>query len=487
MTSENYQELDHLFTAALNAPGNEQIERLRGLAEALSKCDALTIDSYANKVANCQLASRRTFKNIVHDYQDNTGSSGRINRPTDDELADRWLEKHPNTLYGLGEFRRLEFGVYPACDLVIIEKEILEIIEEAKPEGIRPNGRIMASVLMIAKVKISIPNDQWDTNVDYLPCKNGLVHLPTSTLHDHNPELLFTSGLDYDYNPEADCPVFKQVLAHAVPGAESFLQEFAGYCLTIDTSLETAVWLYGPPGGGKSTIITGLMAMLGTRSGVLSKADIERNSFGLASLPGKTLMVSNEQPSNSALVTDTLNSIISGEPLNINRKFREAFEFNPTAKLLWSMNELPRVSSANNGLLRRVKIIQVPALPESEQDPTLKDKVKLEAAGILNWALEGLRRLKQRDRFDPPKQVLAATNEFKTMVDLPGQFVEECCEKGTDFSEQTSVMYEEYKSWCANSGHEVKSITAIAEDWKRLGFKRYQSNGRVRWKGVRVR
>ena len=58
-----------------------------------------------------------------------------------------------------------------------------------------------------------------------------------------------------------------------MPKAASFLQEFAGYCLTTDTAHEIAVWLHGPPGSGESTFIEGLKGMLGPRAGLLGLAD----------------------------------------------------------------------------------------------------------------------------------------------------------------------------------------------------------------------
>ena len=83
--------------------------------------------------------------------------------------------------------------------------------------------------------------------------------------------------------------MWEYALKSTVPDAADFLQEFAGYALTTDTRFEIAVWLYGPAGSGKSTVLTGLQTMLGERAGILGLADIERSSFALANLPGKTL------------------------------------------------------------------------------------------------------------------------------------------------------------------------------------------------------
>ena len=48
------------------------------------------------------------------------------------------------------------------------------------------------------------------------------------------------------------------------------------------------------------------------------------------------------------------------------------------------MNELPRIPSANDGLFRRVKVVEIESIPEGERDPEIKERIKEEGAGILN-------------------------------------------------------------------------------------------------------
>ena len=54
----------------------------------------------------------------------------------------------------------------------------------------------------------------------------------SADFREHRPEDYATSALPYDYDPEADCEVFRAVLGKVAPDAVEFLQEFAGYCLT---------------------------------------------------------------------------------------------------------------------------------------------------------------------------------------------------------------------------------------------------------------
>src|SRR5262249_5840375 len=104
--------------------------------------------------------------------------------------------------------------------------------------------------------------------------------------------------------------------------------------------------------------------------------------------------------------------------------------------------------------------------------------------GILNWALEGLQRLRIRGRFEIPDKVKEASDQFKASCDIPSAFVSECCIQSADARTQGSHLYAAYKRWCENSSHRPVSSTRIANDWQRLGFERYDANGRRFWRGV---
>jgi len=414
---------------------------------------------------------------------------GRSKAPDDSELAARWIMYNRQSAWGLGDFRKYKDGIWPPIDKDVIRKEIKAVLEKARPEGIRPSQGLLSSVVELARIEIAIETSRWDAHPDFLPCRNGVLDIPTKTLLPHTPDIYATSRLEFDYDPSADCPSFKQALLQ-IPDAIGFLQEFAGYALTPDVSHETAVWLQGTPGSGKSTILEGLQAMLGPRSGILGLADIERSRFALSQLPGKTLVVSAEQPDNYIGASHILNALISGEPIRIEEKFKEAMIINPKVKVIWAMNNLPRVNDANNGIMRRVKVIKFPPLTDAQRDPNLKEQIKLEGAGILNWALEGLARLRTRKRFLIPQSVEDATKEFKERNDIPSIFLDEIGARIDPLDPhcrtQSQFLYDQYADWCRRNNHKPMSSTKMAEEWKRLGFERERTGVGTYWVGVEI-
>jgi putative DNA primase/helicase len=394
--------------------------------------------------------------------------------PTHDVLRDRWLEAQEEPIaYGQSEWRRYGPGFWTPVHQESINAEIDRVLEEAKPEEVRPTAGMRSSVERMARAKVFVVDELWDADKDLIVCQNGTLEISSGTLREHRPEDYALGGVPFAFDPEARAPAFHELLATTIPEAAPFLQEFAGYSLTTDNSLETAVWLYGPPGSGKSTYIEGQRAMLGNRAGLLGLADIQRSRFALASLPGKTLMLATEQPSDFIHSTHVLNAIISGEEVTVERKFKDAFTVAPRAKLLWAMNDTPRVKDANDGLFRRVKVVSFPRL-RVEPDPELKERIKGEGAGILNWALEGLRRLRERGSFEIPAAVQEATDEFRRTSDVPRMFVEEACITSDveGIKERAQTLYSAYKHWCVVNGHKPQSKTALSREWRRMGFER---------------
>jgi P4 family phage/plasmid primase-like protien len=407
--------------------------------------------------------------------------------PDDGELAARYRAANPLLAHSFGEWKRYGgAGVWVAARDEVIELEILRMLEEARAEGVRVSRSLLSSVTELARLAAAVPEERWDADPDRVVCRNGTLHIPTRTLREHRPEDYCTAGLAFDYDPQAEAPYWEYFLESAAAGTADFLQEFAGYALTSDTRHELAVWLVGPAGSGKSTFLEGLQVLLGERATLLGLAEVERSRFALGDLRGKTLALASEQPAGYMQAVHLLNAIISGEKIHIERKFQDPVEFNPVLKVIWAMNELPRVPDAASGLFRRVKVVRFPALATERRDPDLKELIGMEGSGILNWALAGLERLRARGRFEPPEGVTCATAEFVEKNDLAGLFVHEACQVGAERKVRAGLLYQAYKDWCARNGHRPLSSTSLAQEWNRMGFEKNILNGRNFWQGLEL-
>jgi putative DNA primase/helicase len=246
--------------------------------------------------------------------------------------------------------------------------------------------------------------------------------------------------------------------------------------LTADTSYEIALWLYGPRGSGRSTFIEGLLAMLGARAGRLSLRDIAESRFGLPAVVGKTMVYATESPADYIESADTIINVISGEVVMIEQKGKDAYQYRPGAKIVWAMNELPQFRDQQSGLWRRVKVVEFPAL-KVEPNPDVKEAIKREGAGILVWALEGLRRLRQRGSFDIPESVEATTEAYRRSNDIAAEFVADLgIESAPEGLCPAAVLIRAYNTWRHLRAYSRVSEVSAAADWKRLGFEKVRRN-----------
>jgi P4 family phage/plasmid primase-like protien len=390
--------------------------------------------------------------------------------PNQRELHDRWLDAHPQTRRSV-YWRRYRDGWWPVVPDEQVKREVKAIVEDAEGEGVELTAYLVNQVNELVGIERYTDAETWDAETSLLVCKNGTLNLETRELLEHDPEHYATSAVDYEYDPAADCPTFQYVIRSTMAHAEAFLQEFAGYCLTTDTSHETALWLHGEPGGGKSTVLEGLETMLGERCGTLGIARIEKSRFGLAAILGKTLLIASDQPAGYITASNILNNLISGETLQVERKFRDAVDVRPKAKIAWSMNDLPTVKGGGtSGLFRRVEVVKCGTVPESERDPEVKELVRQEAAGILNWALDGLERLRKQGHFTVTDEMQRASDDFQRLNDKARMFVEEQLERDADKRVASGRLYGAYKAWCEQNGYRARARQKMRSEWERLGL-----------------
>lgn len=400
------------------------------------------------------------------------------------------LKKYPNTAFSLGEWKRYLDGHWQRVPEMQVRREVQEIAIRYSTASV--TASMVSSIYQLLQQHVFLPDDTFDSNVDLITFWDCVLSVSTGETRPCKPEDYATSRLPFHYYPEAKSEAWTQALTMTDPEYLPFLQEFAGYCLTPSTAHELALWCWGDPGSAKSTFITGLEAMLGSRCCTLGLADIERSQFALAQIPGKTLAISTEQPSRFVKCSHVLNSLISGESLIWERKFVDPVTIRPMVKLVWAMNELPRIDSSGVGLFRRV--VPVPWRRVENPDPEVKEQVKQSGQAIFNWAYEGLQRLNQRGKFEIPAGLISERETYRIQNDVPKTFLDDTCDYVDPLDEnghynkiQSSILYLKYREWCHNTGHKSLSSTVFGVEMKRLGIEKVQIEGHVYYLGIRFK
>ena len=108
-----------------------------------------------------------------------------------------------------------------------------------------------------------------------------------------------------------------------------------------------------------------------------------------------------------------LKQITAGDRLYLDRKGIAGVDIKPTARLVLATNNRPPLGDRSQGLWRRLLLVPFRvSIPESQQDRQLARKLRGELPGILNWALDGLIRLRQQGRFTESQVGLEALKDI---------------------------------------------------------------------------
>ena len=398
------------------------------------------------------------------------------------------LSETRDVYYGGESFLIYENGVYNISG----EKEAGRIIMDY----MLPNYCIMASIRDCREqwdILVSKDFDDFNRNPYLVNVRNGLLDIRDMSFKEHTPSYLSTVQLNVEYNPQIDCPQFKKFLNEVLDcKLIPLVQEIVGYLLTTNTASQKAFVFWGPARTGKSTLLWVVEYLL------LGKKNVSNipwqeigDKFKTAELLGKLANVFSDLPSKS--IDDTgIFKVVTGEDyLMAEKKNKNPFKFKPFARLVFSCNELPRnYVDRTEGFYRRLIIVPFSRqIDKSKIDKSLKYKFQREKEGILNWALEGLKRLYENNfEFSENELTDGVKKEYKRENNNVISFVEECCEIDSLFSCSRIEIYEAYKEFCVEAG--LKALSQIKFNKELEGnFNITRSrSGKLRlWNGVRIK
>lgn len=307
---------------------------------------------------------------------------------------------------------------------------------------------------------------------DLLALSNGILHLPTSELLPPTPAYFAVAASPVAWNPEASEPTAWTAFMHDLwptdPESVRALQEWFGYCLTPDTRQHKAMMLVGPKRGGKGTIARVLTALIGAdHVASPSLGDLARN-FGLAGLLDKPLAIVADARlsgrTDQVAVVERLLSITGEDQQTVDRKHRDAIACRLPTRFMVLTNELPSFSDASGAIASRFIMLSLTESFYGKEDHDLEVRLLAELPGILRWAAEGYRRLRERGRFVQPTSGAESIRELEELGSPVGAFVAEVCELGSAHEVSRADLYRAWCRWCRSLGHDAGTDAAFGRD-----------------------
>lgn len=295
----------------------------------------------------------------------------------------------------------------------------------------------------------------------FISTANGLLNVATRELHPHTPEFFNLVSVPFAYDPEAPAPArwlkFLGDLWPDDPDSIDALQEFFGYVLSGRTDLHKILLIVGPPRGGKGTIARILTALVGKGSMAGPTLASLNTNFGLAPLLGKPLAIISDARlagKDSHQVVERLLTISGEDTLTVDRKNRDAWTGQLPTRLVILSNELPSFGDSSGAIATRFITLMLTNSWLGSEDVNLGRDLNAELPGILNWALDGLERIRRTDRITEPESSREAVLTMMDQASPMTAFVRDACEKGPAHEIPVDDLWSAWKTWCQENGRD---------------------------------
>jgi P4 family phage/plasmid primase-like protien len=304
----------------------------------------------------------------------------------------------------------------------------------------------------------------------FIVFKNGVLNIETMTLREHDPSFFCINKIPHDYDSAAECPKFLKFLEEVVRKEDiPFLQEWVGYNFLTSYPEVGFLILTGVGQNGKSIFIAIFVHVLGSENvTTISLADLTYDTFAPAELWHKLANISDDIGTTTIVNAGKLRLITGGGRITVQRKFGQEFDIEPYAKVTYTCNEPPEIKDESDAIKFRLKVVEFPHVfskNPKEGEFAAKDRKELEAElkaetlGIINWAIEGLRRFLANNATFSVSKSTEETWQFYQRKSKPVfTFADECLEITDDDSDKLTidVMYSLLKNWIKRTKIQLK-------------------------------
>ena len=327
---------------------------------------------------------------------------------------------------------------------------------------------------VIAYLELLCEDEHEMCDANYIAFRNGLYNLNSNTLEPFSSDIIILNKIDWNYNPGAyDANVDKLFdrLACGDPEVRALLCEAVGYCFYRRNELRKAFILTGEKQNGKSTYLKLITRLLGHDNiTTLDLAELGQR-FKAAELFGKLANIGDDIGDDFIPNPAIFKKVVSGDPINVERKSENPFDLTNYSKFLFSANNIPRIKDKSGAVISRLVIIPFNARftkDDPDFDPYIIYKITTENAMeyLINIGLEGLKRVLKSYCFTESESTERALAEYEENNNPVLLFFKELTL--TDIVNKSSRdIYTRYKLFCAENSFTPMSNTEFPKAVKK--------------------
>lgn len=317
-------------------------------------------------------------------------------------------------------------------------------------------------------------NDAEMSDADYIAFRNGVYNITTGELLPFTPDLVILNKIDWNYSPDAynqDVDKMLNRLACGDQAIRALLCEAIGYCFYRRNELRKAFILTGEKQNGKSTYLSLIGSLLGRDN--ITSLDLGElgQRFKPAELFGKLANIGDDIGDDFISNPAIFKKVVSGDPVNVERKGENPFDLKNYSKFLFSANDIPRIKDKSGAVISRLVIIPFNARftkDDPDFDPYIKYKLRTESAMeyLILLGIDGLKRVLNRYSFTESKSVEQALAEYEENNNPILIFLKEI-EREDVLNKSTRDLYSRYGMFCAENNFNPMSNVEFSKTIKR--------------------
>ncbi len=332
-----------------------------------------------------------------------------------------------------------------------------ELVERYKPDATR-REKLEVFTLVKSRLKVVekcvIPY--------YVAVNNGIWDMRDKILHPFSQDLVFTSKIHTNLNLAATNPVITIPEDNSTWDVDTFFSELGSpefvksileviqaACLPLAPRNKMVLFMNTAGNNGKGTICQLIRNILGKDSVVSIPITNFSKQFELANLPHACSVICDENDVSSfSQGLGNLKSVITGDTVSIERKYKESFDYSFHGLVLQCVNDFPKGDDKSGSFRRRLHIIPFENCFTGAEKRYIKDRL-IYRTDVLEYILKMvLVDMEYREQFTETAATKKALESYVKTTNSVVSFLKEIlpvCK--WDLLPATEFLYEAYKNW----------------------------------------
>ena len=332
-----------------------------------------------------------------------------------------------------------------------------ELVERYKPDATR-REKLEVFTLVKSRLKVVekcvIPY--------YVAVNNGIWDMKDKILHPFSQDLVFTSKIHTNLNLAATNPVITIPEDNSTWDVDTFFSELGSpefvesikeviqaACLPLAPRNKMVLFMNTAGNNGKGTICQLIRNILGKDSVVSIPITNFSKQFELANLPHACSVICDENDVSSfSQGLGNLKSVITGDTVSIERKYKESFDYSFHGLVLQCVNDFPKGDDKSGSFRRRLHIIPFENCFTGAEKRYIKDRL-IYRTDVLEYILKMvLVDMEYREQFTETAATKKALESYVKTSNSVVSFLQEILpECKWDLLPATDFLYSAFKSW----------------------------------------